>query len=561
MGNGVTSSASLLLPVPMWLDTNGSPLAAWRYQPVAPTRSRKVLIVPSIAYEDRVAESGCVALAQQLAAAGFEVLTFDHYATDQSPGSLTDEGIVNRWIRDIASALDTLGTNDVDIVTFRLGALLTLQATRGRTVRSLVLLSPTTSGKRFVRELRAMQASGATRDTSSNHVVAGGYAFPEDVLRDLAQLDVSHDATARVTRTLVYDSPARPVSASVLGILGAATKRSTADDIDSWIDVSADQSEMPHHTIHCVVADLTDATDADAAIGSGAAGGSRPQEPDARSSPGWHDGSRTISQNNRLIVEDRCRIGAVGLAAVFTRPSGHHQTDSAVLFLSTTGPGDSFGHAAKEYAVAGIASLRVDFAGFRESGLWPGQPPGPSFYQPYGQRDLEIAVRHLRELGYQSVVVVGICSAAWAMVIAGPIVGIRSLVAVNPQFYVSSTGAISWFLKKNSGTRSRHERALRTAGWAAAIVRAHISHYSLLRIRQLILAGVSVHLVFADDDTGLTFWRLALERRSARLRRRGLHVDIYPGLGHNLDNPVARADLLQFIHNEATRPEQPMARS
>ena len=557
MGNGVTSSAPLLLPVPMWLDTSGSPLAAWRYQPVAPARSRKVLIVPSIAYEDRVAESGCVALAQQLAAAGFEVLTFDHYATDQSPGSLTDEGIVNRWIRDIASALDSLGTNDVDIVTFRLGALLTLQATRGRTVRSIVLLSPTTSGKRFVRELRAMQAAGGTRDTSSNHVVAGGYAFPEDVLRDLAQLDVSHDATARMARTLVYDSPARPVSASVLGLLGAATKRSTADDIDRWIDVSADQSEMPHHTIRCVVADLTDAAGADVAI---AAGAFRAAEPDAPSSPGWHDGSRTLSQNNRLIVEDRRRIGAVGLAAVFTRPRGHHQTDSAVLFLSTTGPGDSFGHAAKEYAVAGIASLRVDFAGFRESGLWPGQPPGPSFYQPYGQRDLEIAVKHLRELGYQSVVVVGICSAAWAMVTAGPIDGIRSLVAVNPQFYVSSNGAIPWFLKKNSGTRSRHERSLRTAGWAAAIVRAHISHYSLRRIRQLILAGVSVHLVFADDDTGLTFWRLALKRRSARLRRRGLHVDIYPGLGHNLDNPVARADLLTFIRREATRPEQPMAR-
>jgi hypothetical protein len=83
------------------------------------------------------------------------------------------------------------------------------------------------------------------------------------------------------------------------------------------------------------------------------------------------DGSIVLNHHEQSILEERLLIGDIGLNAALTRPLREHRRDTAVLFLSTSGPGDCFSAASRDFAAVGIASLRIDFAGFRPLGLLP----------------------------------------------------------------------------------------------------------------------------------------------------------------------------------------------
>jgi hypothetical protein len=94
-----------------------------------------------------------------------------------------------------------------------------------------------------------------------------------------------------------------------------------------------------------------------------------------------------------------------------------------------------------------------------------------------------------------------------------------------------------------------------------AILAASMRHYGRRRLRDLVDAGVAVHLVFSDTDAGYKFWRLAFQARSYRLRRRGFSVNVFTDLGHNLDNPLVRSHVIGFVRNvvdETAAPSAPM---
>jgi pimeloyl-ACP methyl ester carboxylesterase len=99
-------------------------------------------------------------LATRLAAAGFHAFRFDYYGTGDSAGA-SDEGDLDQWRRDIASALDELrdvsGVRRPSLVGFRLGA--TLAAMTDLRVKDLVLWEPVVSGTEYLQELREAHRS------------------------------------------------------------------------------------------------------------------------------------------------------------------------------------------------------------------------------------------------------------------------------------------------------------------------------------------------------------------------------------------------------------------
>jgi hypothetical protein len=527
-GSGSESGA-----YPTWLLAEGEPLAAWQYPAVSPVRAMGVVLVPSIGYEDRVTEGGAVELARALARAGFEVLTFDHHGTDQSPGSLEDPNLVRRWVLGTRAALDSFAERPIAVVSFRLGSLLALEALADRPVELLYLLSPTLNGRRFVRELRVLAATGAHAGEAEAPVTAGGFEYPESMLGDIAEIAVGAMTDPPAATVVIVDSPERPTANrldELLASVGSTVERWTVHDLGPWMDVANDDATDPVDTIERLVGHLVQHAGDEVHPGPVAS------LPDG--------GPVHLRCGEGLLSERRMVLGPARLSAILTEPIAPAAGRTAVLFLSTTGPGDSFSHAAHRFALAGVVSLRLDFAGFRESGRWPDQAPGSSYYGPCGLRDIREGVDALRAIGCDKVVVVGICSAAWSMLVTGPLPGVHALVAINPQLFVSESGQVPEFTQRAAGNQGAG-RVPAELRWLVPIAKARLSHYARRAIRHLTRAGTQVHLVFAEGDVGHRYWRYALAPLVIRRARLTLHV--VPNLGHNLEHVAARTQVIDLI--------------
>lgn len=116
-------------------------------------------------------------LAIRLSRAGFPVLRFDYYGCGDSAGDST-EGSVDRWVDDIATAIDELRTRSgitrVYLAGLRLGATLaTLLGMHRDKVEGLVLWDPIIDGAQYVEALIELHARWSRLQLWRPKVAAG----------------------------------------------------------------------------------------------------------------------------------------------------------------------------------------------------------------------------------------------------------------------------------------------------------------------------------------------------------------------------------------------------
>ena len=108
------------------------------------------------------------ALAEQLAAEGFDVLRFDYHGTGDSPGTDADPDRVDAWRASIVAAAGELrrlsGVRAISLVGLRLGASLAAEVACTRLgVESVVLWAPCVSGRALTRELKVAAVTRSER--------------------------------------------------------------------------------------------------------------------------------------------------------------------------------------------------------------------------------------------------------------------------------------------------------------------------------------------------------------------------------------------------------------
>ena len=509
-----------MIPRSQWLHSEYGPLAAVWYEPHAEFRTA-VLVVPSIGHEENLTHDGVTALARRLVAAGSAVLALQPLGTDQSSGSFDDEGVVSRWHASVRSGLGELarsGAAHLQVVALRLGALMLgdelhrlSDLHEGRTIDELVLWSPTTSGKRFTRALRVLNAAAdlpAAHDADSINV--GGFDYPEAMLADVARHSVAAEQLAAAPRVLVVHHERRPCDPKLLAQLETITTLSTVEshDIAQWADGEMEGAPLPHESITAIAEWLS------------------AQSPAALPVP---PASGRVA--DRLTVAEPDGVHETFVSVSATANGVYHPGDdsdqAALLLLSTSGPGRSFLEMAREESRGGRAVLRFDFTGSR----WSGEHADgrPTFaYDRRGVGDVVAAAQWLRARGHQSIVAVGFCAGGRVLVGSAPLAALLALVAINVELFEP--------LRRHQAATSRHES--HRLGRALLSIRRWWSgrHGAVASLDRLQSAGVQSMLVFDDVDQGVRFLRSFRRGRAVIAgRRRGVEVRSRAGLGHNLE--------------------------
>ena len=519
-----------------WISAeHGAIGASWFWPRGTPMSDTGVLLVPGLAHEERTMCGGVVALGHALADAGLPCLLVDLHGTLQSAGTLDAPDIGARWQADIRRGVAHLresGLANVIVVGLRTGSLLAFDALADDTVHGIAAWVPILSGKRYVRELKVLQGTAVNQLTpATDQICVAGFDLSRDLLDHLTALDTTRLARTPTSRVLVLDTESTPLAKWIkqAEAQGATVERIEPLETDAWLARTEALPVLPRSDIRA----LTDWCLRQAATASRA-----PQAaPLATQISFEHRGERV----RETIVD----IGPDGLSGVLSEPDGAPARGMTLLLLSTVGPGRTFTNFARDEAARGRASLRFDLAGFGTSDR-RGGPPGGEVYTLPGRADVVDAVTHLRREGHQSIAMLGFCANAWAMVHAGPLPGVRAAMALNVALYVEP------------GRAADHDPLMpvNAPKWLSNLVGELLLKRIVRKLRRIVnlktqpvgwlekfgADGVHVALAFSEQDPGQIYLKRQLGRALRSAMARGLlELRGYRGLGHLLENPIARA--------------------
>jgi alpha/beta superfamily hydrolase len=390
---------------------------AWLHRPPltgADQRDVAVLICPPLGWDAMHAHHGLRILADRLAAAGYPTLRLHYRGTgNAADAAARTDGSADYW-RDwqegVSQAADWLrcetGASRILLAGLRFGALLagTVAATR-RDCAGLLLLAPVLRGKSYLRQLDME----ARLETGIEADAAGGVDFHElrfspGAAGDLAAADLRQAALPEGCRVAVFAQASSQV-------LSACLDRWEAQRLEVHRGGFDGLSPLLQETIH---------NDPPPPDFTAVLRWVEQAFPDLAPSPAPATHAIWPTLLLAQCTEEPVAFGPEGrLFGILCRPAAAH-SGAPLVIIANTGRDPHYGIArygtelARRLAEAGMASLRMDFAGLGDSRLPPGQPDvlSPVFELDRSQ-DITAAIDAMQARGYQSFAVQGLCAGAY----------------------------------------------------------------------------------------------------------------------------------------------------
>lgn len=504
-------------------------------------------------------------LARELAGKGFSVMRFDYAGTGDSADPEDDSSLVPAWINSVSLAADELrqlsGCDRLVFVGLRFGAnLAVLSASDRDDVDSLVLWSPCTSGRSFVRQTRMLGIASVDHPedlvAEAEGIESVGFLIDARTIADIAKIKLDAGPRFNVDRSLVLtrsDGPAEEALLAAMARDGVDCEEQQYDGHSAFMTTPVN-SILPRDAIGKIV-DWMDV-----------------RHPQRNAHAGVHpiEGSRASApkvESRHGIRESAVRFADKRLAGVLTEP-GSQSDNPAVILMNIgsdhhVGPHRLYPPLARQWAALGFSVLRFDLGGIGDSEADDSIPTIDS-YPRTALDDVRAAVDYMRdERGYEQLILAGICSGAYHA-IHGSGAGIQAVIAVNPPLYhhagepimpdpyyndvveakrirrsLLSPGKWRRLIGGHvdvGNTLSLLVRRLRNAGKYAPTLAAHVASPGKSDSRDpvtLFREDTPVHVIFNEGDRSQVFFEHVLSPRLRRLSQRPeITVDVVSGADH-----------------------------
>jgi pimeloyl-ACP methyl ester carboxylesterase len=413
---------------PVYVGTADRPVAAWHYRPAGRVATTALVIVPPFGYEAVSAHRALRVLAIRAAEAGLDAWRIDLDGTGDSAGDERDPDRVAAWTASIAAAIDAAyahGVGRVILAGVRLGATLAVQLAAQRSdVAGVVAIAPVVAGKKWLREMRALQGALGLAPPPATTPPADGHgdealgfwiaAATRDAIAAL-DLDKAEQVPAKVC---VIDREDLPASDKWLAALRARGTDVTHAKLPGYVEMVLDahKTEIPDAIIAATVERAT-------AWSEG-----------AEAKPDAHPTRQRIARIGDVVEEP---VEIAGLAAIATRPRRDPRPRRALVLLNagavrSVGPNRMYVAIARRCAAEGTLVVRADLSGLGDSPAMLGEPDRV-VYMDTAAAEIAGLVAWCRSAGADRVVLGGLCSGGYYALqraVAGePLAG---LIVINP---------------------------------------------------------------------------------------------------------------------------------
>jgi pimeloyl-ACP methyl ester carboxylesterase len=577
--------------------------------------SMGVVLCNPFGYDALCTHDGWRKLAERLAASGLPTLRFDYPGTGDAAGTEEDPGRVEAWLASVESAVQHLrawtGVTRVALVGLRLGATIAALAAQRLGdanlpgVDALVLLAPTVTGRRHIRELRARRQTwvstsaevGAASSADpadpmglTDHVEAFGFGLHGEDIAALSAIDLMNDTRAPAPHILLLDSSGTSLATSLATHYqgyGVQVDLGSFEESDRFLRDPL-YSDEPTEAFERLSAWLSERS-ATVPEGGPVAG--------PRASPIPVETGPELRLDPHRATERPVRFGPC--FGIYCEPDAPQADVPAVLLINTgaayrIGDGRFSVLLARRLAEHGIASLRMDVGGLGDAIPAAREVTRDMLHAMERRDEAATAVNWLVGCGHPRVAAFGVCSGAFvSLYLCEQHPNVVAAYGVNMQEFtwdatartVGDEGTVSsrTYLS-NMLSVDRWKRALRgqsksnplriavmlakrgfrrgvytlahvieqKTGWPAS------ANAARALLRHINAKKVQLRLAFGEFDLGLEEARIQLGASFAALRSlENVHAVTLPGLDHALFTREARravmADFEAWLCSEPVR--------
>ncbi len=547
----------------IWFGPSARPLAGWLSHRVDAQAVSAIVIAPPTGYAYWCAHRPLRMLAERLTASGHDVLRIDYDGTGDSAGDQWESDRLQAWRDSLAAAVREVrgrGAETVTLVGARLGATVALLDARELGADRVVAWLPPARGRRYTKEVRLLSesvpVSHEPRGREGTRVLAGN-VFTADTVREISGLTLTDLTGPPAESVLVIDTPSGTSSDAVAQLreLGTTVEHLVSDDAQEALETPPEYAVPPGGLLDQIAKWIGPAPETVPISATAARAGDVTRSLPAVARIPWRGGT---------VREQFMRLGPERHAAVMTEPDDDNaDPDAALLVLlnpgseTHVGPGRAWVEYARELALAGRCTVRVDFLGWGESpeaGATPGRP-----YDAACVGDTLSIVEALRRVGHRRIVIGGLCASAWIALAAARHEAVDGVIAINPQLYwqPGDPVEIDWdLIRAERADEIRHvERGARLHLWDvtdAVGLRGRVGHW----LDDLADGPARVELLFTEADDGLVYLERRHGRRLHRLRDAGvigvhqvadidhpMHLTwLRPGMVHAIEQSLVRID-------------------
>jgi pimeloyl-ACP methyl ester carboxylesterase len=528
-----------------WIGPVGQPLMSWVTEPLECEVGVGVVIVPPLGYEYWSSHRTLRTLAERLAAQGCRVLRFDFDGTGDSSGDQWDSSRLAAWKSDIAyasQALSEWGISRLVLIGLRMGATFSLMEGNDVGADAVVAWAPLVRGRQYVKELRLLGLpvpDVPEIPERAGSIVVAGSVFAAETLAALSAIDLAAIQDPPAPKVLVIDREKKPASSALLDRLdglGVEKDHIVRGGTEMMLDQPTEYATVP--------SDIIDEICRWVRPGPIATGTVTVAPPRTRAKIGWRGG---------VVEEEVVRLGESGLVGLHTRSCGSSR--ATVLWLNSgsehhVGPGRAWVEYARDLALTGFSSVRMDFSGWGESPDLDHAPGRP--YDQHGISEVVGAVKALRELGHHRVVLAGLCAGAWIALKAALDVAVDGVIAINPQMYWQPGDPKEADIVNETRVRRlpeiRRNRRFGSIGLWSLMDAIGLRHPAAVWLKKLERLPTPIVTFFVEQDDGLEFLQDRTGRAWRRAQRHGpIKCTTVADIDHSMRRHWHRRTMIEAI--------------
>lgn len=387
----------------------------------ATTTDSAILLCPSLGVEYMDPYRPLRYIADYHAMAGIPALRFDYHGTGDSSGLNNEPNRLEDWMNSIKLACQQLremsGCKKIILFGFRFGGTLATLVSQELSIDGLILWAPLESGRRYIREIRALQMTAVNQPEDTGLLEAGGAVFVPETAEEIGKikLDMCIPKANHILLIPRDDLPANDKLKQSWEQQGLSVNQKLYQGFAEMV-LEARFVRIPHTAIQKIV-EWTCKISEHGTISetfnlSGLASTmSLPHFNDCTDDPS--DDAGMIQESIVYYGPDRCRIG------ILSSPENPGKTNQPIVILANSGSNHRVGPnrlyvlLARTLARNGYRCLRIDMDGLGDSAK-PDPETENIVYMNHSSDEIHLAIKSFgKNYRDNKYILMGLCSGAY----------------------------------------------------------------------------------------------------------------------------------------------------